>query len=32
MSHGGKKKEILKEIEEIESQFNDWECTDKEDL
>lgn len=32
MSHGGKKKEILKEIEEIESQFNDWECTGKEDL
>ncbi|MDI3478686.1 MAG: hypothetical protein PWQ59_2211 [Thermoanaerobacterium sp.] len=32
MSCGEKKKEILKEIEKIESQFNDWECTDKEDL
>lgn len=32
MSCGEKKKEILKEIEKIENQFNDWKCTDKETL
>lgn len=32
MSHEGKKKEILKEIEKIERQLNDWKCTDKETL
>lgn len=32
MSHEGKKKEILKELEEIESQLSDWKCIDKESL